>query len=68
MNLGQIYLGMGRYDKAIEVLAAVRRRSQQWIERTEPAWGRCTGPRAATWSGGATHAGSGRSPEGDRRS
>ena len=31
MNLGQIYLGMGQYDKAIEVLSAVRRRSRDWV-------------------------------------
>jgi cellulose synthase operon protein C len=31
MNLGQIYLGMGQYDKAIDVLSAVRRRSGHWV-------------------------------------
>ncbi len=31
MNLGQIYIGMGQYDKAIEVLSAVRRRSRDWV-------------------------------------
>ncbi|MFI5458244.1 MAG: tetratricopeptide repeat protein [Isosphaerales bacterium] len=31
MNLGQIYLGMGQYDKAIAALSAVRRRSRQWV-------------------------------------
>ena len=31
MNLGLIYLGMGKYDKAIEVLSAIRRRSNYWI-------------------------------------
>jgi cellulose synthase operon protein C len=31
MNLGLIYLGTGRYDKAVEVLSAVRRRSNYWV-------------------------------------
>jgi tetratricopeptide (TPR) repeat protein len=31
MNLGQIYLGMGQYDKAIEVLSSVRKRSRDWV-------------------------------------
>jgi cellulose synthase operon protein C len=31
MNLGLIYLGMGQYDKAIEVLSAIRRRSTYWV-------------------------------------
>ena len=31
INLGQIYLGMGKYDKAIEALDKVRRRSRDWI-------------------------------------
>jgi cellulose synthase operon protein C len=31
INLGQIYLGMGKHDKAIEVLGAVRRRSRDWV-------------------------------------
>ena len=31
MNLGLIYLGMGQYDKAIEVMSAVRRRSSFWV-------------------------------------
>ena len=30
INLGQIYLGMGQYDKAIEILGSVRRRSRDW--------------------------------------
>jgi tetratricopeptide (TPR) repeat protein len=30
MNLGQIYVGMGQYDKAIELLSAVRKRSRDW--------------------------------------
>jgi cellulose synthase operon protein C len=32
INLGQIYVGRGQYDKAIEILAGVRRRSQRWLE------------------------------------
>jgi len=31
MNLGQICLGMGQYDKAITALSAVRRKSRQWV-------------------------------------
>jgi tetratricopeptide (TPR) repeat protein len=31
MNLGQIYIGMGQYDKAIEVLSAVHKRSRDWV-------------------------------------
>jgi cellulose synthase operon protein C len=31
INLGQIYLGMGQYDKAIEILASVRKRSRDWV-------------------------------------
>jgi len=31
MNLGQIYLGMGQYDKAITAFSAVRRKSRQWV-------------------------------------
>jgi tetratricopeptide (TPR) repeat protein len=31
INLGQIYLGMGRYDDAIKVLGTVRRRSRDWV-------------------------------------
>ena len=31
MNLGQIYLGMGQFDKAIDVFSSVRRRSNYWI-------------------------------------
>jgi tetratricopeptide (TPR) repeat protein len=31
INLGQIYLGTGQYDKAIAALDAVRRRSRQWV-------------------------------------
>ena len=31
MNLGQIYLGMGQYDKAIEIFGAVRKRSREWV-------------------------------------
>jgi cellulose synthase operon protein C len=31
INLGMIYLGMGQYDKAIESLGAVRRRSRDWV-------------------------------------
>ena len=53
MNLGQIYVGMGQYDKAIEVLGAVRTRSREWVDGAEPA-GECTGRRAASWNGGAT--------------
>jgi tetratricopeptide (TPR) repeat protein len=30
MNLGLIYLGMGRYDDAIAALSAIRRKSHQW--------------------------------------
>jgi cellulose synthase operon protein C len=30
INLGQIYLGMGQYDKAIEILGSVRQRSRDW--------------------------------------
>jgi tetratricopeptide (TPR) repeat protein len=30
-NLGQIYIGMGQYDKAIEVLSAVHKRSRDWV-------------------------------------
>ncbi len=30
INLGQIYLGMGQFDKAIETLSAVRKRSRDW--------------------------------------
>lgn len=32
MNLGLIYTGRGEYDKAIEVLTAVRPRSAKWID------------------------------------
>jgi tetratricopeptide (TPR) repeat protein len=31
VNLGQIYLGMGQYDKAIAAFGAVRRRSREWV-------------------------------------
>ena len=31
INLGQIYLGMGKYDKAIEALENVRHRSRDWV-------------------------------------
>jgi tetratricopeptide (TPR) repeat protein len=31
MNLGQIYLGMGQYDKAIATLESVRKRSRDWV-------------------------------------
>ncbi len=53
INLGQIYLGMGQYDKAIEILSSVRKRSRDWARR-RTAWGARTGPRAATWNGEAT--------------
>ncbi len=31
MNLGQIYLGMGQFDKSIASLSAVRKRSREWV-------------------------------------
>jgi outer membrane protein assembly factor BamD (BamD/ComL family) len=32
MNLGLIYTGRGEYDKAIEILSAVRPRSPKWVD------------------------------------
>ena len=42
MNLGLIYIGTGQYDKAIEVLGAVRRRSNYWVN-AQNRLGRRTG-------------------------
>ena len=50
MNLGQIYLGMGQYDKAIEILSSVRQRSRDWVTR-RTVWEVRTGRRAETWNG-----------------
>ena len=67
MNLGQIYLGMGQYDKAIEILASVRQRSRDWVDRAEPA-GQCAlGEEPRPGTAGRRRGGPGRSPEGDRR-
>ena len=45
--------GHGPVRQGDQVLGAVRRRSNDWVER-RTAWEVATGPRAATWTGGAT--------------
>ena len=67
MNLGQIYLGMGQYDKAIEVLGSVRQRSNDWVNAAEPP-GKCAlGEEPRPGTARRRRGGPGRSPEGDRR-
>ncbi len=66
INLGQIYLGMGQYDKAIAVLSSVRQRSRDWAS-ARTAWGRALGEKSRPKTTRRHDSGPGRGPKGDRR-